>query len=69
MGVVGRQMKNHYRIVVDNFRGYEVQIWRWWWPFWEEFGHNTFCTVEEAEAWAKSRKQPIVKYLGTLDDE
>jgi hypothetical protein len=22
-----------------------------------------------AEAWAKSQKQPVVKYLGTLDDE
>jgi len=62
-------MKNRYRIVADNFRGYEVQIWRWWWPFWVELGHNTFCTVEEAEVWAKSQKQPVVKYLGTLDDE
>lgn len=64
-----RQMKNRYRIVQDNFMGYEVQIRRWWWPFWQEWGHNTFHTIEKAEAWAKSRKQPIVKYLGTLDDD
>ena len=27
-------MKNKYRIVSDNFQGFEVQIKRWWFPFW-----------------------------------
>lgn len=62
-------MKNRYRIVEDHYLGYEVQIWRWRWPFWTMWGYNTFKSIEEAETWAKIRKRSVVKYLGTLDDE
>jgi hypothetical protein len=42
------------RIVRDNYNGYEVQVWRWWWPVWVMAGFcNTFCSVEEAERWAR----------------
>lgn len=62
-------MKPHYRIVRDRYMGYEVQIWRWWWPFWMEAGVNTFSTEEKAESWARAYSQRVVKYLGTLKDE
>lgn len=47
------------RIVKDNFSGFEVQIWRIWWPFWVECWQygiiNTFSTLEKAEEWANER--------------
>jgi hypothetical protein len=39
-----------YRIVRDNYAGYECQIWRIWWPFWVQMGStNTHGTLERAE--------------------
>lgn len=56
-----------YRIVRDAYLGYEVQIWRWWWPFWVQAGFtNTHPTVERAEQWARKHAQPFVKNLGRL---
>lgn len=57
----------HYRIVTDRYAGYEVQYWRWWWPFWiqADFG-NTHDSVEKAERWAEAHAQRTVKYLGTF---
>jgi len=42
------------RIVTDDFAGYEVQIWRWWFPFWVQYEVNTFFSIERARAFAKS---------------
>lgn len=51
-----------YRIVTDNYLGYEAQVWRAWFPFWVQIGHtNTFKTVEEAENFIKNRG--VVKYV------
>ena len=50
-----------YRIVQDEFAGYEVQAWRIWWPFWMEIGTNTHCDIKGAEDFAA--KQGVVKYL------
>lgn len=51
-----------FRIVADNWAGYEVQHKYWWWPFWiQTGGTNTFPTVEMAERWAKTRG--VVKEL------
>jgi hypothetical protein len=59
-----------YRIVRDNFCGYEVQVRRWWWPFWIQAGFaNTHSSVERAEAWAESHARKTVKYLGHLIPE
>ena len=59
-----------YRIVRDNFAGYEVQIWRWWWPFWSEANFcNTHPSVEAAERWATAYAAPVVKQLGSLKGE
>ena len=54
-----------YRIVTDNYAGYEVQSWRWWWPFWIQGATNTHSTIEAAEEYAKSLayKQHVVKVL------
>lgn len=47
-----------YRIVADEWAGYEVQIWRLWWPFWVQCGDrgkkaNTHPTIQDAENYAK----------------
>jgi len=57
-----------YRIVTDSFAGYEVQIKRWWFPFWFqcwEYGCiNSFISVERAEQYVKDRKKhKVVKYI------
>lgn len=48
----GDKMK--VRIVTDIYRGYEVQVKRWYWPFWTQLGFsNTFASIEQAELWAR----------------
>lgn len=49
-------MKNKYRIVTDNFAGYEVQVKYWWLPIcWLQIGDkngrktNTHASVSDAE--------------------
>ena len=53
-----------YRIVTDNYCGYEVQIWRWWFPFWVqvwESGHiNTHRSIEEAKEFIDKLKTHVV---------
>lgn len=50
-------MKTCYRIVTDEYAGYEVQIKRWWMPIWFQKwkygGVNTFRTIEDAQKWIK----------------
>lgn len=42
-----------YRIVRDNYAGYEVQLKRWWWPFWYQKGFiNTFSSIDRARNYA-----------------
>lgn len=56
-----------YRIVRDVYCGYEVQVRRWWWPFWMQAGFtNTHVSVDKAERWAKQHAQWCVKNLGNL---
>jgi len=47
--------KKCYRIILDEHAGYEVQIWRIWFPFWVQKHHvghiNTFSTIVHAKAW------------------
>ena len=60
-------MRAHYRIVTDAYAGFEVQVWRWWWPFWVEAGGcNTHSSIERAEKWADEHACGCVKYLGKL---
>lgn len=67
-------MRNRYRIVSDNYLGYEVQIKFWYFPFmWfqchgEHLPANTFPNVTAAEDYAKKHasKLRVVKNLGKL---
>ncbi len=53
-----------YRIVTDNYCGYEAQLWRWWWPFWVQLGGtNTHISVERAEAYISRRIRRVVKHV------
>tara|TARA_R110000803_G_scaffold87494_1_gene154208 strand:+ start:1014 stop:1193 length:180 start_codon:yes stop_codon:yes gene_type:complete len=38
-----------YRIVTDRYLGFEVQVWRWYLPFWLQVGINTFYTEGNAK--------------------
>lgn len=55
-----------YRIVTDCYCGYEVQVWRTWWPFWVAAGTNTHTSVEGATAYAERHASRVVKYLGQI---
>ena len=49
-----------YRIQADSFRGYEVVVWRFWFPFWVQLGAiNTHRTIEEAKEYAERFKTKI----------
>lgn len=59
---------SEYRIVADNYCGYEVQIRRWWFPIWVEADFcNSHSTVASAEKWAERHAQGCVKYLGRFE--
>ena len=51
------------RIVRDNYCGYAVQVWRWWFPFWIEPYTNTHVTVEDARRYARVCMEDIVEYV------
>ena len=57
-----------YRIVSDNYSGYEVQIRRWWFPFWCCIDSNTHTTTERAQSWAEAHAHKNIKYLGKWYD-
>ena len=45
-----------YRIVRDNYNGYECQVWRLWLPFWFQMGWtNTHPTLEKAKEYINNR--------------
>jgi hypothetical protein len=74
MGFLGSGLTwSWYRVVRDEYRGYETQILRLWWPFWVELGGlsthiNTHYTIEEAEAFARKHalNGKTVLWLGRL---
>lgn len=54
--------KTKYRIVTDNYAGYEVQVKRWWFPFWVQCtmggsNCNTHVSIEAAKRYIKSHKE------------
>ena len=55
--------KNRYRIVRDNYLGYEVQVKSWWLPFWRQGITNTHDSVEKAERYAKVISKQVIKYV------
>lgn len=65
--MINKLFKKKYRIVRDNYSGYEVQHKYCWWPFWVETNtFNTHYTVEDAETFIKkvSRSGSVVKVVG-----
>lgn len=54
--------KTKYRIVPDDFAGWEAQGKPWWSPFWIElgrgssFGINSHVTIEHARAFINQRR-------------
>ncbi len=60
--------KPYYRIVRDNYNGYEVQHWRWWFPVWVQPEINTHKSLESAKNWAVEyeAKRKEICYLGQL---
>ena len=57
-------MTVRYRIVTDRFAGYEVQWWRWWWPFWIQGKTNTHRTIEAAREYAQQGGERVVVEYG-----
>jgi hypothetical protein len=51
-----------YRVVRDNYCGYEVQTWRFWFPFWVQGRVNTHRSIEEAKEYIKKLKDKVVYY-------
>lgn len=50
--------KTKYRVVTDNYLGYEAQYKPWFLPFWQQLnGVNTRSTIEEALELCKAFKQ------------
>lgn len=49
-----------YKIIPDQYLGYEVRIWRIWWPFWVQCDLcNTYKTIENAKKYIDNRRNPI----------
>ena len=42
-----------YRIVYDQYAGYEVQVRRWWFPIWLQAGCNTHMSIEAAHRFGR----------------
>lgn len=57
-----------WRIVTDEYRGYEVQVRTSYWKRWQQCRGegskrvNTFATIEEAREWANTKPLPPEPY-------
>jgi hypothetical protein len=50
-----------FRIVQDNYLGYECQIWKIWFPFWSQIGFcNTHHTIERAIAFIEKQGKVVL---------
>ena len=57
-------MKKKYRIVMDMYNGYAIEVWRWWFPFWVEVhGSNSLSSIEELEGWKNAGFPPIRNWI------
>lgn len=61
-------MKKKYRIVRTRVAGmvylYQIQVWRWWLPFWIDLGHWSTNAGDAIDALKKHNGGP---YIGPLD--
>jgi hypothetical protein len=53
-------MRTQYRVVRDNYAGFEVQCRRWWWPFWCQCGINTHSSLKMALAFIDGLRGHVV---------
>jgi len=35
------------RIVTNRYGGYNIQVWRWWWPFWVLKDYSHYKKIED----------------------
>lgn len=50
-----------YRVIRDNFSGYEAQVRYWFFPFWLEcFGTNTTSSLEGSKKVIENHKSKVV---------
>lgn len=54
--------ETNYRIITYGKCGFDVEFRWWWFPFWIAYDRY-FSSVEEAETYARRRKNKVVKYL------
>lgn len=53
-----------YRVVLDNFAGYEAQVWRVWFPIWWQInGVNTSTSLDRAIEVCRKHSNPVVVNL------
>jgi len=56
--------KTKYRIVKDNFAGYEAQFRYWWMPFWKQINFtNTSSTIENAKKIIDGKRKSVVEII------
>lgn len=56
-----KKIRGRYRIVTDNYAGFEVQMWSIFWPFWTQVSTaydktNTHLTIEMAKLFIENQK-------------
>lgn len=50
-----------FRIIADNYNGYECQIWRLWWPFWTQMDCvNSHSSIEKAKKYIENYRNKKV---------
>lgn len=49
-----------YRVVRDDYCGYEVQTWRIWFPFWLQGKVNSHSSLEKAKKYIEYLKTNVV---------
>lgn len=54
--------KTKWRVVTDNYAGYEVQCKHWWTPFWfQAHGINTFISLDKALSFIERQQELHIK--------
>jgi len=59
--------RTKYRIVTDEYSGYEVQKKFWWWPFWTQGETNTHSSIEQAREYAVKHSRGCGKFVETVN--
>ena len=54
--------RTRFRIVRDNYSGFETQFRYWWMPFYLQGRSNTHPTIEKAKNYIEIRKTKVLYY-------